>query len=119
MRWRRPSAPARSGRDRTASRASASCCTSRMWRAPGSKARSVLEAAFAVPGDIDTPTGGYAYARKLLALTPAAGVKLAPIRLPGGFPHPSRDELAETERLLATTPQPLLLIDGLAYGALP
>src|SRR5215211_5505549 len=90
-----------------------------MSRGPGSRVRSVLEVAFAVPGDLDAPTGGYAYARKLIALTPASGVKLVRLRLPGRFPHPSPDDLAETERLLSASPHPLLLIDGLAYGALP
>jgi glycosyltransferase involved in cell wall biosynthesis len=79
----------------------------------------VLEVAFAVPGDIDAPTGGYGYARKLLALVPDLGVSLQHIRLPGGFPHPSGAELVETERLLSARPQPLRLVDGLAYGALP
>jgi glycosyltransferase involved in cell wall biosynthesis len=79
----------------------------------------VLEVAFAVPGCLDAPTGGYCYARKLLALAPGFGVKLTPIRLPGGFPHPSPDDLAETERLLSASQRPLRLVDGLAYGALP
>src|SRR4051794_7705502 len=117
--WQRRPAPARSGRGPTASRGSASRYTSHMWRGPGSKARSVLEVAFAVPGDIDAPTGGYAYARKLSALAPGFGVNLTHIRLPGGFPHPSPEELAETERLLSASRRPLHLVDGLAYGALP
>ncbi|HJW80133.1 MAG: glycosyltransferase family 4 protein [Microvirga sp.] len=79
----------------------------------------MLEVAFAVPGDIDAPTGGYAYARKLSALAPGFGVNLTHIRLPGGFPHPSRDELAQTEQLLSARRRPLHLVDGLAYGALP
>jgi len=79
----------------------------------------VLEIAFAVPGCLDAPTGGYGYARKLLALAPGFGVNLTPIRLPGGFPHPSPDELAEAERLLSASRPPLRLVDGLAYGALP
>ncbi|HEX8665637.1 MAG TPA: glycosyltransferase [Beijerinckiaceae bacterium] len=79
----------------------------------------MLDVAFAVPGDLSSPTGGYAYARKLLALAPEHGVSLAHLRLPSGFPHPSAEELAETERLLAAAAAPLLLVDGLAYGALP
>jgi glycosyltransferase involved in cell wall biosynthesis len=76
----------------------------------------VLEAAFAVPGDLSAPTGGYAYARKLLALAPLAGVALRHLALPAGFPHPSAAELAETARILAGAPGRALLIDGLAYG---
>jgi glycosyltransferase involved in cell wall biosynthesis len=79
----------------------------------------VPDAAFAVPGDLSAPTGGYAYARRLLALLPAHGVNLVHLRLPDGFPHPSADELAETERRLVQSPCPVLLVDGLAFGALP
>jgi glycosyltransferase involved in cell wall biosynthesis len=79
----------------------------------------VLDAAFAVPGDLSSPTGGYAYARKLLGLAPEHGLNLIHLRLPGGFPHPSANDLAETEHRLAGSPCPILLVDGLAFGALP
>jgi glycosyltransferase involved in cell wall biosynthesis len=79
----------------------------------------VLDVAFAVPGDLSSPTGGYAYARKLLALSPNHGVNLVHLELPGGFPHPSPGELAETERVLSGSPGRVLLVDGLAFGALP
>jgi glycosyltransferase involved in cell wall biosynthesis len=43
-----------------------------------------------------------------------------PLRLPGDFPAPSEASLRETEHLLtATPPEPPLMVDGLAYGALP
>ena len=67
------------------------------------------DVAFAVPGDLSSPTGGYAYARKLLGLAPDHGVNLIHLALPGGFPHPSAEELAETERRLASAAAPLLL----------
>jgi len=80
----------------------------------------VIDTVFAIPGNIDMPTGGYAYDRRVLALLPAAGVKVQHLRLPGSFPNPGSTDLAETERLLAQVPRgALLLIDGLAYGALP
>ncbi|GJD35053.1 glycosyltransferase family 4 protein [Methylobacterium aerolatum] len=73
-----------------------------------------------VPGDLATPTGGYAYARHLLAHLPRAGVSAVPLTLPSSFPHPSPDDLAETAARLSATPSgAILLIDGLAYGALP
>lgn len=90
-----------------------------MWRAPGSRARSVIDASFAVPGDLDTPTGGYAYARKLLELLPGHGVAVRHVALPGSFPHPTQADLAETSRRLRDASGRVLLIDGLAYGALP
>lgn len=77
-------------------------------------------AVFAIPGDLATPTGGYAYARHVLPLLAAYGVEATPLRLPDGFPNPSPEDLAQTERLLAGAPgDAVLLIDGLAYGALP
>jgi glycosyltransferase involved in cell wall biosynthesis len=79
----------------------------------------VLEAVFAVPGDLDAPTGGYAYARKLLALMPDHGVALRHLRLPGAFPHPHARDLHETARLLREERGDVLLVDGLALGAIP
>lgn len=80
----------------------------------------MTEAAFAVPGDLATPTGGYAYARRLMAEAAGAGLRLRHVALPGGFPRPSAAELAETGRILGGLPagQPVL-IDGLALGVLP
>lgn len=75
---------------------------------------------FAIPGDIDTPTGGYAYDRRLMALLPSFGVEAHHLPLPGGFPFPSEPELRETQlRLCAVADDAALLIDGLAYGAMP
>ncbi len=75
---------------------------------------------FAIPGDITTETGGYAYDRHLLRLLPAFGVEISHMELPSGFPAPTGADLAETERRLAATPDgATLLIDGLAYGAMP
>jgi glycosyltransferase involved in cell wall biosynthesis len=80
----------------------------------------VTDAVFAIPGDIDLPTGGYAYDRRVLALLSAAGVTAQHLQLPGSFPAPSEADLAETGRRLATVPaNAVLLIDGLAYGAMP
>jgi len=78
------------------------------------------QATFAIPGDLATLTGGYGYARKVLAESEAAGWRLKYLALPGGFPKPSEAALAETQRLLAARPpEEPLLIDGLAFGALP
>jgi len=75
---------------------------------------------FAVPGDLGAPTGGYAYARRLLAGARAAGPALRHLALPDGFPHPSEAALDETGRLLrGIEPDGPILIDGLALGALP
>ncbi|MCH8953183.1 MAG: hypothetical protein IID49_13830 [Proteobacteria bacterium] len=80
----------------------------------------MIRASFAVPGDLGAPTGGYGYARRLLAEAGGAGVELAHLALPGGFPDPSPAELGQAGRLLGTLPagRPIL-IDGLALGVLP
>lgn len=76
--------------------------------------------AFAIPGDIDAPTGGYGYGRQLLREWRAADVEARHLALPGGFPFPTEAVLATTECLLAAAgPDDVLLVDGLAFGAFP
>jgi len=76
-------------------------------------------AAFAIPGDINLPTGGYVYDRRVLGLLPQFGVAAQHLELPGSFPDPTPRDLAEVERILAAVaPGTALIIDGLAYGAL-
>ena len=80
----------------------------------------MVEVAFAIPGDLATPTGGYAYDRRILELLPTYGVTVHAVALPASFPNPTDADLAQTERLLRGTPEgSVLLIDGLAYGAMP
>jgi glycosyltransferase involved in cell wall biosynthesis len=80
----------------------------------------VPEVVFAVPGELDTPTGGYAYARRLLELLPAEGLTVTHLALPSAYPTPSADDLARTAELVSgTDPDAVLFIDGLAYGAMP
>lgn len=78
------------------------------------------EIVFAIPGDIDLPTGGYGYDRRLLGEWREMGVAARHLALPGSFPHPTETDLAETGRLILSQPyESVLLIDGLAYGAFP
>ncbi|MEO0729269.1 MAG: glycosyltransferase, partial [Pseudomonadota bacterium] len=75
---------------------------------------------FAIPGDIDAPTGGYAYARHLIRALPACGWSVSVVTLPGRYPSPDANDIAETERRFAPIPHgDPLLIDGLALGAMP
>jgi glycosyltransferase involved in cell wall biosynthesis len=80
----------------------------------------VAEVVFAIPGDVDTPTGGYRYDRRVIDELRALRWDVKPLRLPGDFPTPSEASLKESERLFAAVPaDALLLVDGLAFGALP
>lgn len=75
---------------------------------------------FAIPGDITLPTGGYAYGRRVLELLPRHGIAVTHLELPGSYPNPTAPDLARTAALIAATPErAVLLIDGLAYGAMP
>ncbi len=79
-----------------------------------------VRAAFAIPGDLATLTGGYGYDREALARVPAYGVDVRHLALPQGFPFPSVEALAQTQALLADVEAgDVLLCDGLAYGAVP
>lgn len=81
---------------------------------------TATRAFLAFPGALETPTGGYAYDRALLAHLPAHGVDASPLPLPGGFPLAEAGAVAEAvRRLAASDPQASLLVDGLALGALP
>ena len=75
---------------------------------------------FVIPGDLALPTGGYGYDRQVLAHAAEAGMDLRHVALPGGFPFPSSEVLAASAHIIAATPpEAVLLIDGLAYGAMP
>jgi glycosyltransferase involved in cell wall biosynthesis len=80
----------------------------------------VTKACFAIPGDLNTPTGGYIYDRTVMGLLPSLGVTTRHLVLPDAFPFPGEADLAETARLLADVPvDEVLIIDGLALGVLP
>ncbi len=82
--------------------------------------RSLTETLFAIPGDLATPTGGYAYDRRVLALLPSYGIPARHVALPASYPNPSAQDLEATRRTLAAaSSDATLLIDGLAYGAMP
>lgn len=77
-------------------------------------------AALVFPGDIDTPTGGYGYDRRLIAELPALGIPVEPVSLAGSFPHPAPGDIsAALDRLAATPAGTVLIGDGLAFAALP
>lgn len=74
---------------------------------------------FAVPGDIDTPTGGYRYDRRLIEELRAQGRELTTLVLGSSFPHPTPEDTADAAEKLAQVPEWCpVIIDGLALGAL-
>jgi glycosyltransferase involved in cell wall biosynthesis len=75
---------------------------------------------FAIPGDPDTLTGGYVYDKRVSEALTRAGWTVKPLRLPESYPQPSADDLSESRRLLTQVPEDaVVLIDGLAFGAMP
>jgi glycosyltransferase involved in cell wall biosynthesis len=80
----------------------------------------VPEVYFSVPGDLQTPTGGYIYDRHVIGLLPDLGWQVRHVELPGDYPEPSPASLKETGRIISGLPRKaLLVIDGLAFGAMP
>lgn len=79
-----------------------------------------MRVALVHPGDIDTPSGGYAYDRRIIAELSAAGMDITPLSLDGTFPTPAPAQAgAAVEKLAATPPGTVLLADTLALGPLP
>ncbi len=76
-------------------------------------------AAFAIPGDIDTLTGGYIYERRLLEGLREIGHDVRHIELGASFPDPTPADMADAvERLAAIEPERPLILDGLVYGSI-
>lgn len=75
---------------------------------------------FAIPGLLETRSGGYIYDRRVMAELEAMGVGVAHLPLGPGFPLPSAGERALAARRFAALPTGTrVLVDGLAFGALP
>jgi len=75
--------------------------------------------AFAVPGDIETVTGGYLYDRRLADALVASGIELHHLTLGDSFPHPTAPDMADALTQLDRLPPDCpALVDGLAFGAL-
>lgn len=76
--------------------------------------------AFAVPGDLATPTGGYAYDRRLIAELGDLGWQVDLLDLGEGFPWPTEaTRTAALTKLLEIPAGRAIVVDGLALGVLP
>ncbi|WP_298964997.1 glycosyltransferase family 4 protein [uncultured Roseibium sp.] len=75
---------------------------------------------FAYPGDLETPTGGYGYDRQIIAGLKRDGWDVDLVPLGDGFPFPDNQTLATAKKRLNTLPDGcLVVVDGLAFGAMP
>lgn len=76
-------------------------------------------AAFAIPGDITTVTGGYIYERRLLEGLREIGHDIQHIQLGASFPDPTDADMTHAvEALVALPPDRALILDGLVYGSI-
>ena len=76
--------------------------------------------AFAVPGDLATPTGGYRYDRRIIQELRRLSWQVDVLDLHAGFPFPSAAQRALALAILSAVPGGCpIVLDGLAYGALP
>jgi glycosyltransferase involved in cell wall biosynthesis len=74
----------------------------------------------AFAGALDTRTGGYVYDRRLALALEARGWRVDRLSLPEGFPFPGREILASSAALLRRlADSTTVLVDGLAFGAMP
>src|SRR5207248_9611608 len=84
------------------------------------RAVAVRRFVLAVPGDLATPTGGYAYDRRMVAELTQLGWEVEVADIGNEFPRPSeRARSAARARLLAVPAGMPIVVDGLAFGVLP
>jgi glycosyltransferase involved in cell wall biosynthesis len=78
-----------------------------------------MRAAFAIPGDLATCTGGYIYERRLLESLNGIGLPTGHVALMTSWPHPTPEAEAELAQALAALPEGLpLILDGLVFGSM-
>ena len=77
-------------------------------------------AAFAIPGDLTTLTGGYLYERRLLEGLRDLGRDVQHVQLGASYPDPTPADLVDTvAQLTALDDDRVLILDGFLVGALP
>lgn len=79
-----------------------------------------MHLAFAVPGDLATPTGGYGYDRRIIQELRELGWQVTVADIGDDFPFPSTAQRATALAILSAVPAGCpIVLDGLAFGALP
>ena len=74
---------------------------------------------FAVPGDLATLTGGYAYDRRIIAELQSRW-QIGVVSVGDGFPQPNAEQRTVALARLEAVPEGIpVVVDGLALGALP
>ena len=78
------------------------------------------EVYFAVPGDLNTRTGGFIYDRRVIEALQGGILPVQVLMWRANFPHPTEHERDAVTASLAGLPDDsVVLVDGLAFGALP
>ena len=73
-----------------------------------------------IPGDLEARTGGYGYDRRIIAGLRDRGWRIEVRRLDDSFPAPTRAARDHAAQVFAGMPDgAVVLVDGLAFGALP
>lgn len=75
---------------------------------------------FVIPGDLECATGGYVYDRTMIAGLRGLGWRVGVHGLDGSYPYPSIEANAHAEHVFSElTDDACVLVDGLAFGAMP
>ncbi len=76
--------------------------------------------AFAIPGDIYAPTGGYIYDRHIMEGLRSLGWQVDLLGLGEGFPFPDDETLRNAYATIDALPAGMpVVVDGLAFGVMP
>jgi glycosyltransferase involved in cell wall biosynthesis len=75
---------------------------------------------FAIPGELNTRTGGFIYDRRVIEALRNGMMPVRPLLWPTNFPFPTGDDRRHVAVSLSELPDnSVVLVDGLAFGALP